>query len=161
MAASYPKGFSYVKGTFQTFRSAISSTATFKGGNPVAYSYGRTLVEAASNSTQIVGIALHDAANSIYAGSCLVQRLFPDTVFATIVQTGVSASALSAGEVYGIEKSGNHLRIDPDSRTTPMVVIVPRDDGSTIDSTDSSVWVMFLGQVIGPFTSSTSTTLGV
>lgn len=157
--ASYPKGFSYVKGTFQLYTSAMSSTATFKGGNPLIPVLGYTVDQPASSVvTQIVGIAQHDAANSIRAGYVSIQRLFPDTVFATQVQTGVAASALSAGLVYGIEKSGNYFRLDTDSKTTPVLVIVPRDDGSTIDSADSSVWVQFLGQIIGPFTSSTSTT---
>lgn len=149
-------GFQYVQGPYKTFLSTISSTATFKAFNPVAYGLGRTLVEATSADTVIVGIAQHDAANSIYAGKCLVLAVFPETVFATKTRTNIAASNLSAGIAMDITKSGNYI-MPADSRATAAVIIVPRQDGSTIDSTDSSIWVQFLTAKMGPYASSTST----
>ena len=156
MATSYADGFSYVKGPFETFVSVISSTATFRKGAPLTYSDDRTLIEAGSDTTALVGIALHDAANSVYAGKALVQKILPNTIWATKIETDVSASAISAGQAYNIEKSGNNLRLDVDSQSTPMVVIVPREDGTTIDSGDSSVWVTFVQNQVGLYASNAS-----
>jgi len=153
---AYGNGFTYVEGPIKYVRSTVSSTATFKGRNPVTLSDDRTLIEAASDTTAIFGIAAHDAANSIYAGSCLVEIPTAQTVYAVKIQTGVSGSAVSAGQSYNIEKSGNYLRLDTDSQSTPLVTIVPRQDGSTIDSADSSVFCHFLGDVIGVFGSNAS-----
>jgi hypothetical protein len=158
---AYLNGFQYVSGPHEEFLSTISSTATFKQGVPLTYGLGRTLIEATSRSSQIVGIAMHDAANSIYPGLCSVLKVLPNTVFAVKIQAGVATSATSAGQSYGLEKSGNYLRPDTDSQTTPMVVILPRQDGTTVDSTDSSVWCSFLLNVAGPFASSASTNYAV
>lgn len=154
--ASYGNGFQYVNGTFKATWSTVSSTATFKGGNPVQLGLGRTLTEADSQATMIYGIALHDAANSITPGRCLVQIIYPDTVFASKVATNIAGSALSIGQSMDLTKSGDYVR-PANSRVTPAVIIVPREDGSTIDSTDSSIWVQFLGVKLGPFASSAST----
>ena len=154
--ASYGNGFQYVSGTHKTFWSTVSSTATFKAGNPVQYGLGRTLTEADSQATMIVGIAQHDAANSIIAGQILVLAAYPDTVFASKIATNIAGSALSVGQAMDLTKSGNFVR-PANSRVTPAVVIVPREDGSTIDSTDSSIWVQFLGVKFGPYASSAST----
>lgn len=156
MATSYADGFSYVKGPFETFVSVISSTATFRKGAPLTYSDDRTLIEAASDTSALVGIALHDAANSVYAGKALVQKILPNVVWATKIQTGVATSVVSAGQSYGIEKSGNNLRLDTDSQATPMVTIVPREDGTIINSGDSSVWVTFLQNQVGLYASNAS-----
>ena len=156
MATSYADGFSYVKGPFETFVSTISSTATFRKGAPVTYSDDRTLIEADSDTTAVVGIAMHDAANSVYAGKALVQKILPNTIFATKIETDVDASAISAGQSYGIEKSGNNLRLDVDSQATPFVTIVPREDGTIINSGDSSVWVTFLQDKVGMYASNAS-----
>lgn len=148
---AYQPGFTYVKGPIRGIEeSTTSSTATFKARNPLSFGLGATMVEATSTCTQIFGIALNDAATSFAARAGKVSVMVPtgDTVFATLVQTGVATSATSAGEVYGIEKSGNYLRIDSDSRATAFLRIVPREDGSTVDSTDSSVWVSFLPSVL-------------
>lgn len=156
---AYPAGFTYVRGTRNTFWSTVSSTATFRAGNPVTYSDDRSLIEAASDTTAIVGIALHNAADSLGGGrvnQCLVLIPASDTVFATLVQTGVATSATSVGQSYNLEKSGNFLRLDTDSQTSPRLVIVPRADGSTVDSEDSSVFVQFLMDFVAPFGSNAS-----
>lgn len=159
MATSYADGFSYVKGPFETFVSTISSTATFRKGAPLTLSDDRSLIEADSDSTALVGIAMHDAANSVYAGKALVQKILPNTIFATKIETDVASSLISAGQSYNIEKSGNNLRLDVDSQSTPMVTIVPREDGTTINSGDSSVWVTFLQDKIGLYASNASVSI--
>ena len=50
----------------------------------------------------------------------------------------------------------NYIIGNEDSQATPMVVVVPRDDYSTIDSADSTVWVQILGNVLSPFMSNAS-----
>ena len=154
---AYGNGFNYVEGPIKYVRSTVSSTATFKGRNPVTLSDDRTLIEADSDTSLLFGIAAHDAADSIYAGSCLVEIPTADTIYAVKVQTGVAASALSAGQGYNIEKSGNYLRLDVDSQSTPMLIIVPRQDGSTLDSADSTVFVHIAGNYLGVFGSNAST----
>jgi hypothetical protein len=154
---AYQDGFTYVEGPIKYVRSTVSSTATFRGRNIVTLSDDRTLIEAGSDTSLIFGIAGHDAAGSIYAGSCLVEIPTADTIYAVKIQTGVAASAVSAGQGYGIEKSGNYLRLDTDSQATPMLIIVPRQDGTTIDSADSSVFVHIAGDYLGVFSSHAST----
>lgn len=153
---AYLNGFNYVQGPYKEFLSTVSSTATFLAGNPVQFGLGRALTIADSQATMIVGIAQHDAANSIYPGKCLVLQIFPETVFASKIATNIAGSALSAGQAMDLALSGNYSR-PANSRVTPAVIIVPRPDGSTIDSTDSSIWVQFLGVKLGPYASSAST----
>jgi hypothetical protein len=58
-----------------------------------------------------------------------------------------------------LEKSGNYLIGNEDSQTSPLVTIVPRGDGSTLDSADSTVYVHFLGNALSPFGSNASTNI--
>lgn len=153
---AYLNGFNYVMGPYKEFQSTVSSTATFKAGNPVQFGLGRALTIADSQATMIVGIAQHDAANSIYPGKMQVLTIFPETVFAVKTATNIAASALSAGQAMDLAVTGNYS-VPANSRVTPAVIIVPRPDGSTIDSTDSSIWVQFLGIKLGPYASSAST----
>lgn len=154
------RGFQYVQGTYELRRSAVSSTATFKAGNPVTLSDDRTLIEADSDSTAIFGIAQNDAGDSLAGagntGLCNVLIPYPDTVFEVKIETDVAGSALSIGQSYNIEKSGDYLRVDVDSQATPFVTIVPRGDGSTLDSANSTIYVQFLKDKIGVFGSNAS-----
>lgn len=152
-------GFEYRSGPFETFLSTISSTATFRAGNPLTFSDDRTLIEAGSDTTAFVGIALQDAANTLagsLSGKCLVLKLLPGQVFETTIQTGVATSATSLGQSYNLEKSGNYLRIDTDSQASPRVTIVGYPDGTAVDSTNSTVMVQFLTDTIGLFASNAS-----
>lgn len=153
---AYQNGWTYVSGPVKYVLSTVSSTATFKGRNPVTLSDDRTLIEAASDSTAIFGIAAHDAANSIYAGKCLVEIPTADTIYAIKIATDAAASEISAGQSIDIEKSGNFIIGNEDSQTTPFVTIVPRDDGTTLDSADSTVWVHIHGNKLGVFSSNAS-----
>lgn len=150
----YPsRGFTYIQGPLELRLSTVSSTATFKAGNPVTYSDDRTLIEAGSDTSLIVGIAQADAANSIggtLAGKCLIGIPTAQTIFVAKVNGGVDVSLLSSGATLGLAKNGNYLEVGT-SNASETVIIVPRGDGTTIDSTDSSVYVQFLGNVLSPF----------
>jgi hypothetical protein len=152
-------GFQYVSGPMRMVLSTVSSTATFKAFNPVTLSDDRTLIEADSDTTAVMGIAQQDAANSIYAGKCLVLVPENTTVFESKITTTAVASEISMGQSVNIEKFGDYLWPDEDSQSTPMVTIVPRDDGSTLDSTNSSIRVVFLGDKIGVFGSNASVSI--
>jgi len=150
---AYLAGFNYVSGPYRMRDSAVSSTATFRAFNPVTLSDDRTLIEAASDTTAIYGIAMADAADSlpgIKAGFCPVMIPEPETVFVCGIQTGVATSATSIGQGYGLEKAGNHLRLDTDSQATAIVQIVGDSAGNTVNSADSTVFVSFFGnRIIG------------
>ena len=162
MAPGYPTlGFQYVEGPNNIRWSTVSSTATFKAGNPVSLSdVGRALIETTSNDTAMYGIALSDAADSLGGqldGKIPVLIPTEDTVFASVIETGETAATLEAGEAFNIEKSGNYLRVDPDSRTTLWVTLTERGTtGVTYDSADSSVHCQFLKNKIAPFGSNAS-----
>lgn len=157
---AFPLGFTYISGPYELRRFNILSTATFKGRNPVQLGGARTVIEASvTTSPGIIGIAMNDAANSIYNGEILVMVPNQETVFATQVQTGVAASALSAGQAYNLEKAGDYWRVDTDSQASAKAVIVPRGDGTTINSADSSVFVQFMANWLYPYSSTASQTL--
>ena len=153
---AYPDGFTYVSGPYDLRRFQVASTATFKARNPVGLGTARTVIEATAISGTVIGVAQNDAANSIYGNEVLVLVPTEQTVFATKVQTGVATSATSAGATYAIEKAGDYLRLDTDSQATPKVIIVPRGDGTTVASADSSVFVQFLKDNLLPFASNAS-----
>lgn len=142
---AYPNGFTYVSGPVTYRESTLSSGQTVRARNPVTLSDDRTVIEAASDTTVLWGIICHDAANSLAgrSGKVLIEIPEPETIYATKIQTGVAGSAISIGQGYGIEKSGNHLRMDPDSQVTPFVQVVGDQFGNTINSDDSSVFVRF------------------
>ena len=73
----------------------------------------------------------------------------------TLRPTGTVASNLSSGATLGQAKSGNSWYLQKSGSTvTALYVVVPREDGSTLDSTDSSVFVQVLGIVPRPFNES-------
>lgn len=159
---AYPNGFTYVRGPEpQRVWSNVSSGATFVERVPVTLHATRNVIEADSDSTAIYGISCNRAADSFpgAAGKVLIEIPYPETVYATKIQTGVAASAISLGQAYGIEKSGNYLRLDPDSQTTPMLVVVGDEFGNTINSADSSVFVRWLSARLGIYSSEASTSI--
>jgi len=154
---AYPDGFTYISGPYDLRRFQVLSTATFKARAPVSLGGARTIQESTASNLYIAGIAMNDAANSVYGSEILVMIPNEQTVFATICDTGLAASALSAGFSYNFKKSGNNFRLDTASQATARVTIVPRGDGTTLDSTDSSVYVQFLQTFVYPFASVAST----
>ena len=157
---AYPNGFTYVRGPEpQRIWSTVSSGATFVERVPVTLHATRGCIEADSDSTAIYGISCNRAADSlpgIGAGKVLIEVPEPETVYAVKIQTGVAASAISLGQSYGIEKSGNYLRLDTDSQATPMLTIVGDEFGNTINSDDSSVFVRWHADRLGIYSSAGS-----
>ena len=158
---AYVDGFTHVEGPYNIRWSTVSSLATFRRGNPVMYeAESRTIIEFTSDATAIYGIAQANAADSIGGPlAAKVPILVPEetTVFATKVQTGVAASALTIGQTFDLEKSGNFFRVDVDSIASARVILIERGtSAAAIDSADSSVHVQFLKNNIAPFGSNAS-----
>ena len=132
----------------------MTSNASFKANNPVTIGLGGLVTEVAtSDESFIFGIARNDAADSlggVLAGKCLIEIPTGDTIYAIKCGTAGTASEFSVGMSFDIEKSGNYVIGNEDSSTTPFVTVIPRDDFSTIDSADSTVWVQIIGNRIGP-----------
>ena len=147
---AYQPGFTYVSGPVQLREFNLASTATVKANNPVMLNGASDIIESLATSQVFAGFIQHDAANSVPAGKCLVLVPTERAIFASIVTGGVAASGLSSGATLGHAKTGNNFYVTG-SPTTAIYVVVPREDGSTIDSTDSSVWVQVIGQQIRPF----------
>jgi hypothetical protein len=151
---AYLNGFNYVSGPQRFVYSTVSSTATFRAGNPVQLGLGRAIREHPEDSTGTVffGIAQNDAANSLAgrSGKCLVLVPEDTTVFAVKVATGIGGSEISIGQHLDITKSGNHFR-PAASDVTPWVVVVGDQDGNAINSDDSSMFVSFLAQRLGVY----------
>ena len=100
----------------------------------------------------LAGFILHDAANSVPSGKCLVQVGTPTTVFAGTAAAGVTASTASSQLTLGQLKSGNSWYFTASGSTiSALYVIVPREDGSTLDSTDSSIWVQAIQETVSPY----------
>lgn len=148
---AYPPGFTYVQGNDPLIREFnLTSTSTVRIGNPVMISGAGTIIESLATSQTLAGFILHNATDSVPAGKALVAVPRAESVFASIVTGGVAASALSSGATMGHAKTGNNFYLTG-SPTTAIYVVVPRPDGSTINSTDSSIWVQIIQQQIRPF----------
>ena len=72
---AYPDGFTYVSGPYEIRRFNVLSTATFKARVPLEMGPARTVRESITSETFLVGIAMNDAANSIYGSEILVMVL--------------------------------------------------------------------------------------
>lgn len=140
-------GFAFqpVRGNWRIVEFDTTSTATFGKGSPVALGGARTLVEATVGSASLIGIALQRSVDSFPSGK--VQVAVPmdrSAVFTADIETDVAASAISVGECYTIEKSGNTLRIDVDSQASAFVQIV----GTPNVSATSRVEAVFLWNIL-------------
>ena len=138
-------GFRPVRGNWEIREFDTTSTATFRIWAPVTFGGARTLIEATSATTAIIGVATSASVDSFPAG--VVQVAIPrdrSAVARSAIQTGVATSATSLGQAYNIEKSGNNLRIDTDSQASARVEIV-----GAVSSADSEVDVVFLTNFIG------------
>ncbi len=139
-------GFQPIRGNWEIRQINTASAATFGQFSPVDYDGHRDLIEATSASTQILGIALHSSVNSLPAGKVLVA--FPrdnSAVFRAQITTNVAASTISAGQIYGIKKSGNTLMIDESSVATALVQI---SDPANFDSATSLIDATFIRSII-------------
>ncbi len=134
-----------IRGQWRTVEFDTTSTATFGKGALVALGGARTLAEATVGSPSIVGIALQASVDSFPSGK--VQVACPrgyDAVFEIGIQTGVAASAISIGECYTMEKSGNTQRLDADSQASAFFQIV----GTPNVSARSVVECVFLTNIL-------------
>ena len=114
-----------------------NSTATFVKGSLVAFNPRRLLVEYTSVTSGAVGIALHDSADSLPAGQCLVA--VPSAGATFWAQTGTLAlSALSLGQTVGIKKSGNTVD-QVDGTLTSAVSAIGHIYGKIQDTSKVSV----------------------
>ena len=152
----YQDGFTYVSGPApKVILSTVSSVCTGRARNPVTLDARGFVIDVASDATAIFGILQHNAADSL-VNKCYIEMPTQYTVYATKVQTGAATSIFSYGRGYAIEKSGNHFRLDTDSQLTPMLSLIPRDNGAMVDSDDSSVWVTWFADVLGVWGSTSS-----
>lgn len=150
MGSVAPGGFRYRSGPYKIRRYLTTSATTFRGGQLVTFLSAATsneVGEVAGTGNTLVGVAVSTANSYGSIGSDVsnyVEVLVPeeDTVFESKVTT-VATSNYTPGAVFDFEKFGNYHEITT-SANTPFVVIVPRDDGTTVDSTNSTVLVCFL-----------------
>jgi len=150
---AYPKGgFWYVSGPSSIRAFNLNSAATVKAAMPVRVNGAGDIIESQGTDSILAGFIQHDAANSVPPGKCLVLVGTPTTVFAGTAAAGVTASKASSQLTLGMFKSGNSWFLDASGSTvSALFVIVPREDGSTLDSTDSSVWVQIIQAQSSPF----------
>ena len=150
----YLKGaFTYVSGPLFIREFNLASAATVKQGMPVKLDGASNIIESLGSDTVLAGFILHDAVNSVPAGKCLVAVPADGrTIFAGTGNTSVTASVASSGATLGQVKSGNSwFLVASGSTISAMYVVVPREDGSTLDSTDSSVFVQVIASAGRPF----------
>lgn len=147
--------FRPVRGKWSTVAFNTASAATFGQGALVALDTARNLQEATVGSEKILGIALSRSVDSFPAGCVLVAIPGDNTaVFEAAIETDVVASAISLGQSYTFEKSGNTLRIDVDSQASAYVQIVgPLTAAGALNTTQisstSRVEAVFLRGIIG------------
>ena len=149
----HPKGgFAYVSGPLNIRAFNLKSTATVKAFMPVRQNGAGDLIESQGTDSTFAGFILHDAANSVPAGKALVLVPADRTIFVGTAAAGVTASTASSGLTLGVFKSGNSWYLaNSASSQSALFIVVPREDGSTLDSTDSSVWLSVLGSAKYPF----------
>lgn len=154
---AFPKGgFFYVSGPSSIRAFNLKSTATVKAFMPCRVNGAGDLIESQGTDSILAGFILHDAANSVPAGKALVIVGTPTTVFSGTAAAGITASTASSQLTLGQVKSGNSWYfLASGSTVSALYVIVPREDGSTLDSNDSSIWVQIIQAQSAPFESTT------
>ena len=134
------KGFRPARGHWELVLLPTASAATFQQWAPVTFDGARNLIEAASDTTYIVGVATSYSTASFPAGYVTVAMPADGTAVARgNVPTGVASSALSYGAAYGITKSVNNLYINTSSQASALVEL-----RGNFDSTTSEIDVQFL-----------------
>lgn len=145
-------GFGYVSGPLSIRAFNLKSTATVKAFMPCRVNGAGDLIESQGTDSILAGFILHDAANSVPPGKALVVVPTAQTVFVGTAAAGVTASVASSQLTLGQFKSGNSWYFMASGSTvSALYVIVPREDGSTLDSTDSSIWVQVIQEPTSPF----------
>jgi len=102
-------GFVVGSGPWQIRQFNTNSSATFLKGCLVELNGARDLVEYASTSSSVLGIALQNSAASAPPGKVLVAIPAPGcTAFCDLTAAVMPVSAVSAGQALGISKVGNY-----------------------------------------------------
>ena len=155
----HPKGgFAYVSGPLTLRSFNLASAATVKANMPVRVNGAGNIIESQGTDSILAGFITHDAANSVPPGKALVLVPTDETILVGTAASGVVASLASSQLTLGHFKSGNSWYFDASGSTvSALYVIVPREDGSTLDSTDSSIWVQCIGAQVSPFGTTTPT----
>jgi len=153
---AYPQGFTFVSGPLFVREFNLASACTVAALQPVKLDAHGDIVESLGTDSILAGFIVHRAIDSVPAGKCLVAIPADGrTVWAGICASTVTQSATSSGATLGMIKSGNSWYLSKSASTvTAIFVVVPREDASTFDSTDSSVFVQVLGIVPRPFNES-------
>lgn len=125
---------------YQTF--ALASTSSAKKGSIVAWNSTSDVVEyaQASGTSVVLGIQLHDSANSLPTGKAVVAVPKPGARFWVDLPTGLTASQLSLGHAYGISRNPASADACPASYLTTLA---------------TSVWSRIV-QIVGPVDSANS-----
>lgn len=151
---AYPQGFSYVKGPLVIQEFTQASATTFSVNSPVMIDSTGSIIESKATSGYLTGFALSNSSASVPAGKTLVFIPNERNIIVSICTTAASAANCASGSTGFHVKSGNTFFFVPSGVSafgTNMYVIVPREDGSTIDSTDSSVWLVVNAAALSPF----------
>jgi hypothetical protein len=126
----------------------VASAATFAAFQPLRLNAASDVAESLATQNQLLGFSLARAIDSLPAGKVNVLVPTAQAIFASL--TTAAASDVSSGVTGGMVKSGNSWYFIP-SGISNLFTVVPREDGSTLVSTDSSVWVQVNGAALRPF----------
>lgn len=140
---------------YRTF--TVTSTSTLSPGTAVAYAAARTVSEYSGGQAGILGFITHDSMNSLPAGKVVVAIPGRDATAWLDVPSNLAASALSAGESYGIYKVGNLCSFITDAAYSAASRCVTST--GVYDSTLSRIEVT-INSVARQFPSHTSTNIG-
>ena len=151
---AYPQGFTYVSGPKFIREFNLASACTVVAFQPVVTDSTGSIIESLATMAWLTGFILHRAVDSVPAGKCLVMIPGERTIWASICTAGATAANLASRNTGFHVKSGNSFYFDASAHSSyasNLYTIVPREDGSTIDSTDSSIWVQVNQAALVPF----------
>lgn len=148
-------GFIPARGNWNIRQFDTTSTSTFLKGSLVELNGARTVIEYASASSSVLGIALQNSANSAPPGKVLVAIPTPGCTAMADVAAGMVASGLSIGEALGVGKQGNYMSFVTShaaSIHSRIVTIV-----GALDSAASRIEVSFNQTFVEVFSNSSQT----
>lgn len=147
-------GFVLGSGPWEQRLFNTASAATFLKGSLVELDGARNVVEYASTSSSVLGIALHASVDSLPAGKVLVAIPKPGCTAIADVAPGIAASAISIGHAMGVGKRGNYMSYvttDAASVWSKVVTVV-----GTLNSTNSTVEVAFIQNIAEVYSTSSA-----
>ena len=150
-------GLREARGDWTYRRLTITSASTLSPGTAVSLAGARTVSEYSGGQAGILGFIKHDSMDSLPSGQAIIAIPTPGCTAYADVPTGVAASALSIGWIYGLYKVTNHCSYITDatySDASRVVQVV-----GPIDSDLSRIEVSFQAEAV-QFFSVTSNALG-